>query len=207
MKRSCDVLGAVAGLLILAPLLAAIGIAIRLSMGRPVLYCCQRPGLHGTPFTMFKFRTMAEAVDAQGNALSETARVATDSSRLTRLGRFLRRTSLDELPELLNVLRGDMSFVGPRPLLMSYLDRYTPEQSRRHDVLPGLTGWAQVHGRQGIPLSKRVEFDLWYVDNWSLWLDVRILFKTVQCVLVGTATEPGPNVQELDDLPLPGQNG
>ena len=145
---------------------------IRCKLGTPVLFRQQRPGLGGRPFWLLKFRTMTEARDARGNLLP-------DAARLTAFGRFLRATSLDELPELLNVLKGDMSLVGPRPLLMQYLDRYTPEQARRHEVRPGITGWAQVNGRNAITWEEKFKLDVWYVDNWSLWLDIKIIFMTV----------------------------
>jgi len=159
-------------LLLLAPLLLGLALLVRLAMGSPVLFCQKRPGLHGKPFVMYKFRTMRDMCDAQGNLLP-------DSQRLTRLGRFLRSTSLDELPELWNVLKGEMSLVGPRPLLMEYLDRYTPEQMRRHEVLPGITGWAQVNGRNAISWNERFRLDVWYVDHWSLWLDLKIIALTI----------------------------
>lgn len=141
-----------------------------------MLFRQMRPGLHGEPFTLYKFRTMTDARDADGNLLP-------DAQRLTRFGRFLRSTSLDELPELWNVLKGDMSLVGPRPLLMQYLERYTPEQKRRHEVRPGITGWAQVNGRNAITWEEKFALDVWYVDNQSLWLDLRILMLTVWKVL------------------------
>ncbi len=141
-------------------------------MGAPVLFRQTRPGLRGKPFIMYKFRTMTDERDPQGNLLP-------DEQRLTRLGRFLRSTSLDELPELINVLKGDMSLVGPRPLLMKYLDRYTPEQFRRHEVKPGITGWAQVNGRNALTWEEKFKLDVWYVDNWNLWLDFKILLMTL----------------------------
>jgi lipopolysaccharide/colanic/teichoic acid biosynthesis glycosyltransferase len=141
-------------------------------MGSPVFFKQQRPGLHGKPFYMFKFRTMTNACDGDGCLLP-------DCDRLTPLGRFLRSTSLDELPELFNVLKGDMSLVGPRPLLMQYLDRYTPEQARRHEVRPGVTGWAQVNGRNALSWEDKFEMDVWYVDNRSFWLDLKILWMTL----------------------------
>ncbi|MHB0956096.1 MAG: sugar transferase [Pirellulaceae bacterium] len=171
-KRMLDVGGAGLALLGFAPLLAAIALGVRRSVGKPVLFRQTRPGLHGQPFEMIKFRTMADARDAQGNPLS-------DEARLTRFGRFLRKTSLDELPELWNVLKGDMSLVGPRPLLMQYLDRYTPTQARRHEVKPGLTGWAQINGRNAISWEKKFELDVWYVDHRSLALDLRIILVTI----------------------------
>jgi sugar transferase EpsL len=151
-------------------------ILVRLQLGQPVLFRQLRPGMHGRPFTLYKFRTMTDACDASGCLLP-------DSQRITPFGRFLRSTSLDELPELWNVLRGDMSLFGPRPLLMQYLDRYTPEQARRHEVRPGLTGWAQVHGRNAISWDEKFALDVWYVDHVSFWLDLHIAFLTVWTVL------------------------
>jgi len=177
IKRLIDILAASFGLLLLAPLLLVLALLIRVRMGSPVIFGQVRPGLRGKPFRMIKFRTMLDAVDAQGNPLP-------DDQRLTRLGSFLRSTSLDELPELWNVLKGDMSLVGPRPLLMEYLPLYSPEQARRHDVRPGVTGWAQVNGRNALSWDEKFKLDVWYVDNQSLWLDIKILFMTVKKVLV-----------------------
>ncbi|MBE3575648.1 MAG: sugar transferase [Firmicutes bacterium] len=189
-KRGLDIIGAGAGIVLLWPLLLAIAVAVRVALGRPVLFRQVRPGLHGKPFTLYKFRTMRDSRDAAGNLLP-------DEQRLTRFGRFLRSTSLDELPELFNVLRGDMSLVGPRPLLMEYLDRYTPEQARRHEVKPGITGWAQIHGRNALSWEDKFRLDVWYVDHWSLWLDLKILCITVLKVFrregisaAGSATMP-----------------
>jgi lipopolysaccharide/colanic/teichoic acid biosynthesis glycosyltransferase len=165
-------MGAGLGLIVLSPFLLLIILAIRIKMGRPVLFRQMRPGLCGKPFYMYKFRTMTNEKNADGELLP-------DEMRLTKLGRFLRSTSLDELPELFNVLRGDMSLVGPRPLLMQYLDHYTPEQARRHEVKPGITGWAQVNGRNAISWEEKFALDVWYVDNWSLWLDIRIIAITI----------------------------
>ncbi len=176
MKRMMDLLGSLTALVLLAPVLACVALAVRVTMGSPVLFRQRRPGLNGKPFTMFKFRTMLDARDVQGVPLP-------DERRLTRLGRFLRLTSLDELPELFNVLRGDMSLVGPRPLLMQYLDRYTPEQARRHEVKPGITGWAQVNGRNSLSWEEKFALDVWYVDHANLLLDLRILVLTVWKVL------------------------
>ncbi len=176
IKRFIDVIGAATGLILLSPVILICAIAVARSMGRPVLFRQQRPGRGGRPFGMVKFRTMSNARDADGRLLS-------DGERLTRVGRLLRATSLDELPELWNVLVGDMSLVGPRPLLMAYLDRYTPEQARRHDVKPGVTGWAQVNGRNAISWDEKFALDTWYVDNRSLWLDLRILYATVMQVV------------------------
>ena len=175
-KRLFDVLIAGSALVVLAPLLALLALLVRATMGAPVLFRQDRPGLHGAPFTLYKFRTMLDTRDAHGNLLD-------DDARLTAVGRFLRSTSLDELPELVNILKGDMSLVGPRPLLMEYLLRYTPEQMRRHDVVPGLTGWAQVSGRNALDWDEKFARDVWYVDNRSFSLDLRILVATALIVL------------------------
>jgi sugar transferase EpsL len=175
MKRTLDALAASAGLVVLAPLLAATALAVRLAIGSPVLFRQTRPGLHGRPFTLLKFRTMRDAQDSHGNPLP-------DEARLTRLGALLRSTSLDELPELWNVLRGEMSLVGPRPLLMEYLPLYTPEQARRHEVRPGITGWAQVNGRNAIAWEEKFRLDVWYVDHRTLRLDLKILLLTLKQV-------------------------
>ena len=175
-KRLFDVLLTVPFLLVCAPLAILVALCVRLRLGSPVLFCQQRPGIHGQLFTLFKFRTMTEAHDAQGHLLS-------DAERLTPLGRCLRSTSLDELPELLNVLRGDMSLVGPRPLLTKYLERYTPAQMRRHDVRPGITGWAQINGRNAITWEHKFALDVWYVDHLSCWLDLKIVVLTVWRIL------------------------
>ena len=177
-ERLVDVCGAIAGLVVFAPLLTAASIAIWLRMGRPVLFRQSRAGRGGQPFRLYKFRTMADARDSAGALLP-------DSERLTRLGRFLRRTSLDELPQLWNVLKGEMSLVGPRPLHARYVARYTPEQRRRLEVRPGLTGWAQIHGRNELTWEQKFELDVWYVENRSLPLDLRILAATLRKVLGG----------------------
>ena len=161
---------------LLLPLLLILTVLVRLKLGRPVFFRQTRPGLGGRPFSLVKFRTMTDARDAHGALLP-------DSARLTAFGRFLRAASLDELPELANVLRGEMSLVGPRPLLMQYLSRYAPEQARRHDVLPGITGWAQIHGRNALTWEEKFRLDVWYVDHWSLALDVRILLATLAKVV------------------------
>jgi sugar transferase EpsL len=171
-KRLFDLLIALIGLLIVSPVLLVVAVLVRAVHGSPVLFGQKRPGLHGRPFRIFKFRTMTSARAADGSLLP-------DEQRLTPLGRFLRATSLDELPELFNILRGEMSLVGPRPLLMQYIERYSPEQARRHDVLPGITGWAQINGRNALTWEDKFHLDVWYVDHWSFWLDVKILFLTV----------------------------
>ncbi len=176
VKRTMDVVGAVAGLVVTAPLMAALAVALLVTQGRPVVFAQLRPGLHGKPFRLYKLRTMRDRDGEDGRPLP-------DAQRITWLGRFLRSTSLDELPELVNVLKGDMSLVGPRPLLISYLDRYTPEQARRHEVRPGITGLAQVAGRNELTWEERFSYDVWYVEHASLWLDVRILVRTVVRVL------------------------
>lgn len=175
-KRVVDVLGAAAALVILSPVLVGVAIAVRAVLGAPVLFRQTRPGLDGKPFSMLKFRTMRDAFDEEGCALP-------DEMRLGRFGRLLRSTSLDELPELWNVLVGDMSLVGPRPLLMEYLPLYSEQQRRRHEVRPGITGWAQINGRNAIPWEKKFELDVWYVDHWSLGLDMRILWLTLARVI------------------------
>jgi sugar transferase EpsL len=172
VKRCIDIVGAGLGLIVLSPVLAVVAVAVWMQMGRPVMFQQMRPGLNGQAFRMYKFRTMSNKWDEEGNLLP-------DEQRLTSLGKFLRKTSLDELPELFNVLKGDMSLVGPRPLLMQYLERYTSEQARRHEVKPGITGWAQVNGRNAISWEEKFALDVWYVDNRSLWLDIKILAITI----------------------------
>jgi sugar transferase EpsL len=176
MKRAIDVVAAGSALLVLSPVLLLVAIAVLVAQGRPVLFRHTRPGLHGQPFALVKFRTMRPPRPGE-------IWHATDEERVTRLGRFLRESSLDELPELWNVLRGDLSLVGPRPLLMEYLDAYTPEQHRRHDLRPGLTSWAAVNGRHFLPFADRMALDVWYIDNWSLHLDARILVRTLEAVV------------------------
>jgi len=176
LKRLVDLLVAGGILLLLSPVVAMIALAIRWRLGSPILFEQLRPGLHGKPFRMIKFRTMRAAFDADGRLLP-------DAERLTPLGRFLRSTSLDELPGLWNVLKGDMSMVGPRPLLMSYIPLYNKEQARRHEVQPGMTGWAQVNGRNALSWDEKFRLDVWYIDNRSLALDLKILFLTVRKVL------------------------
>jgi lipopolysaccharide/colanic/teichoic acid biosynthesis glycosyltransferase len=198
LKRGIDVAVAAAAMVVLAPVMLGVAVAIRSAMGSPVLFRQLRPGLHGQPFLMTKFRTMRDAIGSDGKPLS-------DGQRLTALGRFLRNTSLDELPELWNVLRGDMSLVGPRPLLMEYLDRYTPEQSRRHDVKPGITGLVQVGGRNALDWDEKFALDLWYVDHGGLLLDARILLLTAWAVLRrrGIAAAAHPTMPEFTGAASP----
>ena len=175
-KRLLDIALASLILILLLPVLPVLAVLVRFKLGTPILFRQQRPGRDRQPFTILKFRTMTDACDAQGNLLP-------DAQRLTPFGRFLRSTSLDEVPELINVLRGEMSLVGPRPLLMKYLDRYTPEQVRRHEVRPGLTGWAQANGRNGLTWEEKFALDVWYVDHQSLWLDLKIIALTAWIML------------------------
>jgi lipopolysaccharide/colanic/teichoic acid biosynthesis glycosyltransferase len=201
-KRVIDAVVASVALLLLSPILLAAAVAVRATMGSPVLFRHRRPGLHGRQFTLYKFRSMA-------NALGPTGEPLPDGERLTRAGRLLRSSSIDELPELLNVIRGDMSLVGPRPLLTEYLPLYNQRQARRHEVRPGITGWAQVNGRNAISWEQKLEYDAWYVDHRSFWLDVRIVLLTVLKVLsregitqLGQAT-----VQPFSGGPLQNPNG
>ena len=172
LKRLVDLLASILLLVLLSPILVILSIFVWLKLGRPVLFAQERPGLHGRIFKLYKFRSMRNAFDKNGQPLP-------DEQRLTRFGKFLRASSLDELPELFNVLKGEMSLVGPRPLLVAYLERYTPEQARRHDVLPGITGWAQVNGRNAISWEEKFKLDVWYVDHQSFWLDVKIMLMTL----------------------------
>lgn len=190
MKRCFDLCVAVFLLVALAPLLVAIGLAIRVHLGSPIFFRQTRPGLYGKPFELLKFRTMTDRKDENGSPMS-------DGQRLTGFGRFLRSTSLDELPELWNVLRGDMSLVGPRPLLLQYLDLYTPEQARRHEVLPGITGWAQVNGRNAVSWTDKFALDVWYVENRGFWLDLKILWLTIGKVFV----RAGINAPDCETMP------
>jgi sugar transferase EpsL len=184
-KRFLDVALAVPMLILLSPVLALVILLVRMKLGSPAFFRQQRPGLRGRPFVIYKFRTMTDARDAQGSLLI-------DEQRLTPFGRLLRRTSMDELPELYNVLKGEMSLVGPRPLLMQYLDRYTPEQMRRHEVKPGMTGWAQVNGRNAITWEQKFALDVWYVDHRSLWLDLKIIALTLWKTLIREGiSQPG----------------
>ncbi len=181
-KRLLDLTVAILGLAVLSPIMLVVAALVRARMGSPVLFCQARPGLHGRAFTMLKFRTMLDVRDSDGQLLP-------DGERLTALGRILRSTSLDELPELVNVVRGDMSLVGPRPLLMAYLERYRPEQMRRHEVKPGITGWAQINGRNTVSWTEKFRYDLWYVEHQSFQLDCKVLWKTLKLV----ATRHGIN--------------
>jgi sugar transferase EpsL len=172
VKLFFDVIVSATALVVLFPLMIIIAFAIRWKMGSPVFFTQMRPGFKGVPFTLYKFRTMTDLMGKDGKLIS-------DAQRLTRLGTFLRKTSIDELPEFFNVLKGDMSLVGPRPLLMQYLERYSPEQRRRHEMKPGITGWAQVNGRNAITWEEKFKLDVWYVDNRSFWLDLKIIFLTL----------------------------
>lgn len=189
-KRLVDLVGATLGLLLLSPLFAIVALLVRLQLGAPVLFRQTRGGYANKAIQIYKFRTMHDLFDENGELLH-------DSKRITPLGAFLRKTSLDELPTLLNVLRGDMSLVGPRPLLYRYIERYSPEQKRRHEVKPGITGWAQVNGRNTLTWEEKFKLDVWYIDNQGLWLDLRILCMTV----VATLTQRGINAAESDTMP------
>ena len=190
VKRIFDLVVTVPLLLILLPVMFLISLAIAVSQGSPIFFTQERPGYKGRLFTIYKFRTMYNLVDNHGHPLS-------DEKRLTKLGNFLRHTSLDELPELINIIKGDMSLVGPRPLLISYLPLYNDEQSRRHDVLPGLTGWAQVHGRNILTWQEKFNLDVWYVDHWSLILDIKIIVMTIFKVLSREGiSQPGQATSE-----------
>ena len=178
MKRVLDIVLSSFALVALSPILLVLAIMIRMRLGSPIFFKQVRPGLHGNPFQMVKFRTMSDEKDADGTLLP-------DEDRLPRFGRILRATSLDELPELWNVLRGDMSLVGPRPLLMEYMDLYSPEQARRHEVRPGITGWAQVNGRNALSWEDKFSLDVWYVDNWSILLDLKIVICTITTIIGG----------------------
>jgi len=193
VKRVVDVLGATVGLILLSPVMAVISIVLLRSQGRPILFRQERPGLHGKPFTLLKFRTMRAPRATE-------VWYQTDAERVTRVGRILRSTSLDELPELFNVLVGDMSLVGPRPLLMAYLSQYTPSEARRHEVRPGITGWAVVAGRHTLKFTDRLALDTWYVDHRSLLLDVRIILRTMLQLL---RREGVSTVQDFDEIEVP----
>lgn len=193
IKRAIDVVVSGTLLIVLSPVYLAVYFAIKIRLGDPVIFQQERPGLHGEIFTVRKFRTMMIRSEVDGRRLR-------DDQRIGRLGRLLRKTSLDELPQLLNVLRGDMSLIGPRPLLVEYLPKYTQEQMRRHDTRPGITGWAQVNGRNTTKFSERFKMDVWYVDNWSLKLDVIIILKTIKRVVRGSGVVTGQAYGDFDDL-------
>ena len=180
-------------LLLFSPISIVVAIVVGIRMGTPIVFTQMRPGKNSQIFTVYKFRTMTGDCDAEGNLLS-------DEERLIPLGQFLRKASLDELPQLWNVLMGDMSFVGPRPLLVRYLERYSPEQARRHDVRPGITGWAQVNGRNALTWDEKFRLDLWYVDNWSLWLDLKILLLTVKKVIKQEGISQSANVVAMPEF-------
>lgn len=190
-KRLLDLCLTLAAFLLLSLVMGVIAIIVRLKLGAPVLFRQQRPGLHGKPFTLYKFRTMTDERGAEGNLLP-------DSVRLTPFGRFLRSTSLDELPELFNVLKGDMSLVGPRPLLMKYLPYYTEHERKRFSMLPGITGWAQINGRNNLKWDDRLALDVWYVENHSILLDILILVRTVGKIIKREDIQPVPNATMLD---------
>jgi lipopolysaccharide/colanic/teichoic acid biosynthesis glycosyltransferase len=184
VKEVAERVLAAEGLLAAAPVIALAAALVRLESPGPAFFAQERPGLHGRPFTIYKLRTMRQASGPDGQPLP-------DAERLTRLGALLRRASVDELPQLWNVVRGELSLVGPRPLLLRYLDRYTPEQARRHEVKPGITGWAQVNGRNALSWEEKFALDVWYVDHWSLWLDAKILARTVAKVFAGAGVSQG----------------
>lgn len=194
-KRIFDLILTLIGMIIALPVMLVIAILIRVKIGGPVLFKQRRPGLNGKIFTLYKFRTMSYLRDQNGNLLP-------DHQRLTNFGKNLRATSLDELPELFNVLKGEMSLVGPRPLLIQYLDRYSPEQKRRHLMPPGITGWAQINGRNAISWEEKFSLDTWYVDHWTIWLDIRILFLTVVKVIKreGISTQNQATAEEFMGL-------
>lgn len=184
-KRLIDLIFTLLALPLLTPLFALTMLLVIIKLGSPVIFKQVRPGQYNEPFTLYKFRTMTDWHDKSGNLLP-------DGDRLTRIGRVMRRISLDELPEILNVLKGEMSLVGPRPLLMQYLDRYTPEQIRRHEVKPGITGWAQINGRNAISWEEKFKYDVRYVENWSLWFDINIILITIFKVIKGEGiSQPG----------------
>jgi len=189
-KRVFDLLLSIPVLILVSPVIIVVTLLVRMRLGSPVFFSQLRPGLHARPFYMLKFRTMTNTRGSDGRLLS-------DDKRMTRLGNFLRRTSIDELPEFVNVFKGDMSLVGPRPLLMQYLDRYTPEQARRHEVKPGITGWAQIHGRNALTWEEKFKLDVWYVDNWFLWLDIKIIAMTIWKILQREGiSQPGQATME-----------
>jgi len=185
IKRILDFVLSIIIMLVCLPVMLIVGLIIFLTEGRPIFFFHERPGKDGQPFKLIKFRSMRNARDAEGNLLP-------DGKRITNFGNFIRKTSIDELPEFINVLRGEMSLVGPRPLLMQYVDRYSQQQFRRHEVLPGITGWAQVNGRNAISWNEKFMLDIWYIDHWSVWLDIKILLLTVWKVISGEGiSQPG----------------
>ncbi len=189
-KRVFDLLLSIPVLILVSPVIIVVTLLVRMRLGSPVFFSQLRPGLHARPFYMLKFRTMTNAKGSDG-------RLLLDDKRMTRLGNFMRKTSIDELPEFVNVFKGDMSLVGPRPLLMQYLDRYMPEQARRHEVKPGITGWAQIHGRNALTWEEKFKLDVWYVDNWSLWLDIKIIAMTIWKILQREGiSQPGQATME-----------
>ncbi|MDD4564901.1 MAG: sugar transferase [Eubacteriales bacterium] len=192
VKRSLDTVSSLLLITILSPVILLVYLLVKIKLGSPALFKQERPGLHGRTFVLYKFRSMTDSKDAEGNLLP-------DSDRLTSFGKFLRSTSIDELPELYNILKGDMSFVGPRPLLVQYLQRYNKKQARRHEVRPGLTGWAQVNGRNAISWKEKFEMDVWYVDHWSLLLDFKILWMTIATVFrrKGISAEGEATIKEF----------
>lgn len=196
IKRAFDIAASALGLIILSPLLLILALLVKFNLGSPILFSQERPGLHEKIFRLYKFRSMRDAVDKNGNELP-------DEQRLSRFGKLLRASSLDELPELFNVLRGEMSLVGPRPLLVKYLPLYSPEQHRRHDVLPGITGWAQINGRNAISWEEKFRLDVWYADHWTPWLDLKILFLTVKKVFIheGISAENQATTEEFKGSP------
>ncbi len=197
-KRAFDLFLTIPLLVVCSPLFALVALLVRIKLGRPILFRQQRPGLHGQPFILLKFRTMTDARDADGTLLP-------DAERLTPFGAFLRSTSLDELPELINVLKGEMSLVGPRPLHMRYLERYSPEQARRHEVRPGITGWAQVHGRNAVDWETRFKLDVYYVDHQSFGLDLSIIARTFGTVLKREGISEAGHVTMTEFMGTPGQ--
>lgn len=194
LKRLLDICGALCGLIVFAPIMLLVAIGVRITMGAPVIFRQKRPGLNEQPFYIFKFRSMKNGHDDHGRLLS-------DGDRLTKFGTFIRDYSLDELPQLINILRGDMSIVGPRPLLYDYFPYYSPTEMRRHEVRQGVTGWAQIHGRNNLNWDDKLAMDVWYVDHWSIWLDIKIIFSTVWMVLRrdGVKTDGHATFFRLDD--------
>ena len=199
IKRALDVAGATTATIVLSPVLAWTALAVAATQGLPILFRHERPGFHGRPFTLYKFRTMRAPHSGE-------VWYMTDEQRISPLGRFLRSTSLDELPELWNVLHGEMSLVGPRPLLKEYLDTYSPDERRRHNMRPGITGWAAVKGRHALEFEERLKLDVWYVDHWSLWLDLKIIALTVVQVLRRTDVATTQDLGRVG-FPLPGVGG